>query len=66
MEEEGKGVIEETNNTTGPKGIVFTNKKKIDQQPNIASPTVQQEMNEILLTNHQLTNATTSTNPLSN
>ena len=30
MEEEGKGVIEETNNTTGPKGIVFTKKKKID------------------------------------
>ena len=66
MEEEGKGVIEETNNTTGPKGIVFTTKKKIDQQPNIASPTVQQEMNEILLTNHQLTNEPTSTNPLSN
>ena len=41
MEEEGKGTIEETNNTTGPKGIVFTKKKKIDQQPNIASPTVQ-------------------------
>ena len=66
MEEEGKGIIEETNNTTGPKGIVFTKKKKIDQQPNIASPTVQQEMNEILLTNRQLTNEPTSTNPSSN
>ena len=66
MEEEGKGIIEETNNTTGPKGIVCTKKKKIDQQPNIASPTVQQEMNEILLTNRQLTNEPTSTNPSSN
>ncbi len=34
MEEEGKGKIEETNNTTGPKAIVFTKKKKIEQQSN--------------------------------
>jgi hypothetical protein len=27
MEEEGKGKIEETNNATGPKAIVFTKKK---------------------------------------
>jgi hypothetical protein len=34
MEEEGKGKIEETNNTTGPKAIVFTKKRKIEQQTN--------------------------------
>ena len=40
MEEEGKGKIEETNNTTGPKAIVFTKKKKTVQQTNEASSTV--------------------------
>ena len=34
MEEEGKGKIEETNNTTGPKAIVFMKKRKNDQQTN--------------------------------
>jgi hypothetical protein len=37
MEDEGKGKIEETNNTTGPKAIVFTKKKKIDHENNEAS-----------------------------
>ncbi|CAF4173227.1 unnamed protein product, partial [Rotaria magnacalcarata] len=36
MEEEGKGKIEETNNTTGPKGIVFIKKKKTDQQTKVS------------------------------
>ncbi len=40
MEEEGKGKIEETNNATGPKAIVFTKKKKIDQESNEASSTI--------------------------
>lgn len=37
MEDEGKGKIEETNNTTGPKAIVFTKKKKITHESNEAS-----------------------------
>jgi hypothetical protein len=32
MEEEGKGKIEETSNTTGPKAIVFTKKRRIEQE----------------------------------
>lgn len=38
MEEEGKGKIEETNNTTGPKAIVFIKKKKIQEHTTEASP----------------------------
>jgi len=40
MEVEGKGKIEETNNTTGPKAIVFTKKRKTEQQANEASSTI--------------------------
>ncbi|CAF3784065.1 unnamed protein product [Rotaria sp. Silwood1] len=66
MEEEGKGKIEETNNTTGPKAIVFIKKKKIEQQPNIASTTNQQQTNEISLVNYQETNEPSLTNRSAN
>lgn len=58
MQEEGKGKIQETNNTTGPKGIVFVKKKKVEQQPNIPSTTNQQLTDQTSLLNHQETNQT--------
>ena len=62
MEDEGKGKIEETNNTTGPKAIVFTKKKKIQQEVNQPSSTNQQQSNETSLTNQQQSNETSLTN----
>ncbi|CAF5075063.1 unnamed protein product, partial [Rotaria sp. Silwood1] len=58
--------VEETNNTTDPKAIVFTKKKKIDQQANVASTTNQQQTNEISLVNHQEAYEPSSTNRSSN
>jgi hypothetical protein len=62
MEDEGKGKIEETTNTTGPKAIVFTKKKKTQQQVNQLSSINQQETNEASPTNQQQANETSSTN----
>jgi hypothetical protein len=62
MEEEGKGKIEETNNTTGPKAIVFTKKKKTEQQTNRVSTGNQQQINDASSTNQQQTNEPSSTN----
>lgn len=50
MEDEGKGKVEETNNITGPKAIVFIKKKKIDHQASITSSTDQQQTNEVIET----------------
>ncbi|CAF4271768.1 unnamed protein product, partial [Rotaria magnacalcarata] len=66
MEEEGKGKIEETNNTTGPKGIVFIKKKKTDQQTKVSLTTNQQQINQSLPLNHQETNEASTTNLLVN
>ncbi|CAF1213442.1 unnamed protein product [Rotaria magnacalcarata] len=66
MEEEGKGKIEETNNTTGPKGIVFIKKKKTDQQTKVSLTTDQQQTNQSLPLNHQKTNEASTTNLLVN
>jgi hypothetical protein len=62
MEEEGKGKIEETNNTTGPKAIVFTKKKKTEQQTNRVSTGNQQQINDASSTIQHLTNEPSSTN----
>lgn len=62
MEQEGKGKIEETNNTTGPKAIVFTKKKKIEQQTNQPLTTNEQQINQPSSTNEQQTNQSSSTN----
>ncbi|CAF1477013.1 unnamed protein product [Adineta ricciae] len=40
MEEEGRGKVEETNNTTGPKAILFTKTKKTTDHLNEASSTI--------------------------
>ncbi|CAF1249143.1 unnamed protein product [Adineta steineri] len=62
MEEEGKGKIEETNNTTGPKAIVFTKKKKIEHAPNTSSSTTHQQTNQIILIPSEQTDEPSSTN----
>ncbi|CAF4337124.1 unnamed protein product, partial [Adineta steineri] len=62
MEEEGKGKIEETNNTTGPKAIVFTKKKKIEHLPNTFSSATNQHPNEIILIPSGQTDEPSSTN----
>lgn len=61
MEEEGKGKIEETNNVTGPKAIVFTKKKKIEQQPTIPSSTSEQQTTTSSSTSPQQPTTTSST-----
>lgn len=61
MEDEGTGKIEETNNVTGPKAIVFVKKKKIDHPSNTVSLTNQQETNEPTATNQQQPNEPSST-----
>jgi hypothetical protein len=39
LQDEGRGTIEESNNSTGPKAIVFIKKKKTQQQTNEPSST---------------------------
>ncbi|CAF3310139.1 unnamed protein product [Rotaria socialis] len=60
MELEGKGKIEETNNVTGPKGVVFVKKKKTDHQPSTSSTTNQQQASVVSTTNEQATIALTT------
>ena len=60
MELEGKGKIEETNNVTGPKGVVFVKKKKTDHQPSTSSTTNQQQASVVSTTNEQATTALTT------
>ncbi|CAF1203303.1 unnamed protein product [Adineta steineri] len=62
MEEEGRGKIEETNNTTGPKAIVFTKKKKFEHPPKTSSSTTNQQTNEIILIPSEQTDEPSSTN----
>ncbi|CAF1269647.1 unnamed protein product [Adineta steineri] len=62
MEDEGKGKIEETNNTTGPKAIVFTKKRKIEHPPNTSSSTTHQHTNETILIPSGQTDEPSSTN----